>query len=85
MDTILWLTVGLAAFDLMLLVMCYFAFRNHAPLDQKALIMTGGGLAGFVIQAVMFYSGAFLILQLATIAGIFGICAWAPGRRLARK
>ena len=78
MNTIFWLAVGLAAFDTLLLTALYLVFRRLAPLDHSALWAIGAGLAGFAIQALVFYNGAFLILQLATISGAFAICLWAP-------
>ncbi|HEV7869106.1 MAG TPA: hypothetical protein VGO90_15570 [Chthoniobacteraceae bacterium] len=38
-------------------------------------------MVGFVFHAFMFFSGAFLILQLATIGGLLAICRWAPSKR----
>jgi len=43
-------------------------------MNRAALFATGAGLAGFVFHAFLFFDGAFLILQLATISGVFGIC-----------
>jgi hypothetical protein len=70
----LWLVVALASFDLLLLALAYFQMRACPPINQAALIATGAGLAGFVFHAFLFFDGAFLILQLATISGVFGIC-----------
>jgi hypothetical protein len=81
MSTILWLTAGVAVFDGFLLTLLYLVFRRLAPLGASGILAIGGGMAGFVGQALMCYSGPFLILQLATIAGAFGICVWAPRKR----
>ncbi|MBA4020245.1 MAG: hypothetical protein C0483_24045 [Pirellula sp.] len=78
MTLIMWLTLGLLAFDTMLLIVSYFALRKSTPMSRQALIATGAGLSGFVFHAFLFFSGPFLVLQLATIAGIFCICIWAP-------
>lgn len=78
MNTILWLVIGVAAFDGLLLTTLYPVFRRRARFDHSTLWVICGALGGFVIQALMFYSGAFLILQLATIAGVLAICLWAP-------
>ena len=69
-----WLVVGLASFDLMIVVAAYFCLRAYPPMDRRALCGTGAGLTGFVFHAFLFFDGAFLILQLSTIAAIFGIC-----------
>jgi hypothetical protein len=81
MNTTLWLVVGLAAFDGTLLALLYWVFRRRAPLDRATLFVIGGGLAGFAVQALVFYSGAFLILQLATITLAYAICLWVPRKR----
>jgi hypothetical protein len=70
----LWLVMGLAAFDLMLIAVAYFQLRAYPPMDRHALSVTGAGLAGFVFHAFLFFEGAFLIVQLAAISGIFAIC-----------
>jgi hypothetical protein len=70
----LWLVVTLASFDLLIVTLAYFQMRAYPPINSAALIATGAGLAGFVFHAFLFFDGAFLILQLATISGIFGIC-----------
>jgi len=57
----------------MLFAASYFQARSYPPMDRRALCVTGAGLAGFVFQAFLFFDGAFLILQLSTIASIFGI------------
>jgi hypothetical protein len=69
-----WLVVGLAAFDLMLVVVAYFQLRGYPPMDRRSLSVTGAGLAGFVFHAFLFFDGAFLVLQLAANSGIFAIC-----------
>ena len=46
----------------------------EAILGASGISPTGAGLAGFVFHAFLFFDGAFLILQLASISGVFGIC-----------
>lgn len=70
----LWLVVALASFDLLIVTLAYFQMRAYPPINSAALIATGAGLTGFVFHAFLFFDGAFLILQLATISGVFGIC-----------
>jgi hypothetical protein len=53
-----WLVVGLAAFDLMLVVAAYFQLRGYPPMDRRSLSVTGAGLAGFVFHAFLFFDGA---------------------------
>ena len=73
MDTNAWIFLSLAAFDVMLLVAFYFYLRACGPIDRNALVATGAGLAGFVFHVFMFCSGAILYIQLATLAGIYGL------------
>jgi uncharacterized membrane protein len=70
-----WLVAGVAAFDLLILASFYLYLRSRSIADvRRALLPTSIGLLGFVFHAFMFLSGAFLILQLATIAGVIGLC-----------
>ena len=73
-----WSILGLVAFDLILLAMFYLALQSHAPLGRRTLSLIAAGLAGFVFHAFTFFSGAVLIVQLATVAGVFFICVAAP-------
>ena len=73
MSTYLWLAIGLAAFDLGLCVLLYGLLRKSPCLNGSILLPVGMGLSGFVFHAFMFFHGAMLILQLATILAIFGI------------
>ena len=73
MTVYMWLTVGLGVVDLALLSFFYFGLRRYPNLNRSILFPVGAGLAGFVFHAFMFFSGAFLFIQLATIMGIFGI------------
>ena len=78
MYTLVWLVLGLAAVDAGLLTLMYFAIRGQPRFSRQGLLAVGGGLAGFVFHALMFFDGGFLIVQLATITGAFAICAIAP-------
>jgi hypothetical protein len=69
-----WLIAGLATIDLVIIISLYFQMRRFPRLDRRGFLNTGAGLTGFVVHAFLFADGAFLILQLATIAAIFGIC-----------
>jgi hypothetical protein len=80
----LWLVVALASVDLMLLALAYFQMRDYPPMNQAALIATGAGLSGFVFHVFLFFDGAFLILQLASISGVCGICWLQHLGRLSR-
>jgi len=81
MNTHSWLVVGLAAFDSLILTLLYLYLRSHVPLDRRVLFPVAAGLLGFVFHAFLFFSGAFLFLQLATIAGIFGLYFFCSFRR----
>jgi hypothetical protein len=74
MNTYPWIVVGLAAFDVSLLTLVFVYLRSHAPLDRRVLFPIAAGLIGFVFHAFLFFQGAILILQLATIATLFGLC-----------
>ena len=75
-----WLVVGVAAFDLLLLALLYLYLRAHAPVGRHILFPVAAGAVGFVFHAFLFFSGAFLVLQLATIAGAVGLCLVPPPR-----
>lgn len=76
------LILALGAFDLFLLALCYWTLRASAShITRRLLFPVGAGLAGFVFQAFMFFNGAFLFLQLATIAGIFGLFLMESSKR----
>lgn len=81
MATPLWLVLALAAFDLLIVALVFISLRAYPPTNRRALIATGIGLSGFVFHAFLFFDGAVLILQLATIAGILGLC-WLQHRGL---
>jgi hypothetical protein len=77
MNTTDRLLLGLALFDLILLTSFYLVRRRSTPLTKTGLISIGAGLLGFAAHALIFFSGGFLVIQLATIAGLFAICLFS--------
>jgi hypothetical protein len=77
--------IALAIFDLLILAVVYRVIQAYAPLNRQTLTCILAGLAGFVFHAFMFFSGGFLILQLATNAGLIGICLYASRKPVNRK
>jgi hypothetical protein len=75
-----WIVVGLAAFDVSLLTLVFLYLRSHATLDRRVLFPIAAGLIGFVFHAFLFFQGAILILQLATIVTLFGLVWFCPSR-----
>ena len=73
MNTSNYLVAGLASFDLVVLILLYRYLRSQAHLDRRVLIPVAAGLIGLVVHAFLFFSGAFLLVQLATLASIFGM------------
>ena len=65
---------------LLLLTLLYLYLRSHAPVGRHLLFPVAAGAVGFVFHALLFFSGAFLVLQLATIAGVVGLCLFQPLR-----
>ena len=74
MNLMFWLVVGLAAVDVTLVTLFYFQIRSYPRLDSRTLTCIGGGMMGFLVHACVFFQGAFLILQLASIAAICVLC-----------
>lgn len=66
-----WILVSLAVLDSLLLSVLWFSLRTASPLQRSALLPVAMGLAGFVFHAVLFFRGAVLMIQLATIAVAF--------------
>jgi len=73
MNTHTYLVAGLASFDLLLLIGLYRYLRSRAQVDSRVLFPVAAGLIGFAFHAFLFFSGAFLIVQVTTIASIFGM------------
>ena len=66
-----WIVLALAMADLGFLILAYDQMRAHPRMDGRYI---AAGMVGFVFHAFLLFEGAFLILQLATIAGLFAIC-----------
>jgi hypothetical protein len=81
MSTNAWIVSGLAAFDVFVVALVVLLLRSYPFLDRKGRMITGIGLSGFVFHAVVFFAGAILYLQLATLAVIYVALALCPSRR----
>ena len=81
MSTNAWIVSGLAAFDVFVVALLVVLLRSYPFLDRKGRMITGIGLSGFVFHAVVFFAGAILYLQLATLAVIYVALALCPSRR----
>jgi hypothetical protein len=84
MSIISWLVFGLAAFDTVLCVVLYLIMRASTELNRSILLPVGAGMTAFAFHAFLFFSGAFLVVQLATIAALFGIVLLEVRRRQIR-
>jgi hypothetical protein len=73
MNTTFGPVLGLAAAGLVLVSLGWFYVRANAPLDRRLVLAVGIGMAAFAAQALIVNTGAFLILQLATYAAMFGL------------
>ena len=73
MNTNTYLIAGLVSFDLLLLIGLYRHLRSQPQVDARVLFAVVAGLVGFAFHAFLFFSGAFLIVQLTTISSIFGM------------
>jgi hypothetical protein len=80
MSTNAWIVCGLAAFDVFVVALLVLLLRSYPFLDRKGRMITGIGLSGFVFHAVVFFAGAILYLQLATLAVIYIALALCPSR-----
>jgi hypothetical protein len=76
-----WIVCALAAFDVFVVALLVLLLRLYPFLDRKGRMITGIGLSGFVFHAVVFFEGAILYLQLATLAVIYIALALCPSRR----
>ena len=81
MSTYSWIVCGLAAFDFLVVAVVFLLLRSHPFLDRKGRVITAIALSGFVFQAALFFEGAILYLQLATLAVIYIGLALCPSRR----
>jgi hypothetical protein len=77
MNTYAWLVVGVVAFDTLILTLIYYLLiRSSGTSVRSILIPVAVGALGFVFPAFLFFSGAFLFVHLAFIAGVLGLCLW---------
>jgi hypothetical protein len=77
-----WIVSGLAAFDVLVVALFFLLLRSTPSLDRKVRMTTAIGLSGFVFHAVIFFTGAILYVQLATLAIIYIALALCPSKRL---
>jgi hypothetical protein len=80
-STYSWIVCGLAAFDVLVVALVFLLLRSHPFLDRTGRMITAIALSGFVFHAVVFFKGAILYLQLATLAVIYVALALCPSRR----
>jgi hypothetical protein len=73
MSNYAYIVAGLASFDLVLLILLYKYLRSHGHVDRRVAFAVAPGLIGFLIHALLFFSGALLFVQLATLGSIFGL------------
>jgi len=71
----------LAAFDVLVVAVVFVLLRWLAFVDRKTRMIMAIGLSGFVFHAFLFFEGAILSLQLATLAGIYFALAVCPSKR----
>jgi hypothetical protein len=55
--------------------------RAYLVLDRRGRVITAIVLSGFVFHAFLFFEGAILYLQLATLAVIYIALALCPSKR----
>ena len=80
MSTYSWIVCGLATFDVLVVALVFLLLRSHF-LDRKGGLVTAIALSGFVFHALLFFDGAILYLQLATLAAIYFALALCPSKR----
>jgi hypothetical protein len=81
MTTYHWIVCGLGVFDAVLLALWFVLLRSRAFRDRQTRVGTAIALSGFIFHALIFFEGAILYLQLATLAGIYlGLALWPPRR-----
>jgi hypothetical protein len=71
LDTYSWIVCGLAAFDVLVVALVFLLLCSHPFLGRNGWLVTAIALSGFVFHAVVFFEGAILYLQLATLAVIY--------------
>jgi hypothetical protein len=80
-STYFWIVCGLAAFDVLVVAVVFVLLRWLAFVDRKTRMIMAIGLSGFVFHAFLFFEGAILYLQLATLASIYIALALCPSKR----
>ena len=80
-STYSWIVCGLAAFDVFVVGLVFLLLRSQRFMDRKGRMATAIGLSGFVFHAIVFFEGAILYLQLATLAVIYIALALCPTKR----
>jgi hypothetical protein len=80
------LLLGLALFDALVIAGFWLYLRTRSRLPRGSLAPVALALGGFVFHALLFFRGAILILQLATIAALLALwwlssAGRLPGRR----
>jgi hypothetical protein len=80
-----WIVCGLVAFDVLLVTMVFVLVRSQVFPDRKRRVMIAIALSGFVFHAVLFFEGAVLYVQLATLALIYFALAVYPSKPRATR
>jgi hypothetical protein len=81
MTAYFWIVCGLAAFDVVIVAKFFLFLRSQAVLNRKVRVITAISLSGFIFHAFLFFEGAFLYLQLATLAVIYMALTLCPSKR----
>jgi hypothetical protein len=76
-----WIVCGLVAFDVLVVALVFLLLRSHSFPDRKSRVIMAIALSGFVFHAALFFEGAILYLQLATLAVIYFALALCPSKR----
>lgn len=79
MTTYFGIVCVLAVVDALIVAACLLFLRPRTVADRRNRLGVGIAVAAFVPHALLFFSGAFLYLQLATLAGIYmSLTLWPP-------
>jgi hypothetical protein len=78
--TYFWIVCGLAAFDVLVVALVFVLLRSYPFADRNGRMITAIALSGFIFHAVLFFEGAILYLQLATLAVIYFALALCPSK-----
>jgi hypothetical protein len=79
-----WIFAALLLIDLGIIARFYFRIRASPPYSKQMLNASGVGVAPFVVHALFFFEKTFLVLQLLTIAVIYGLCYLSHIGRLSK-